>query len=1098
MTTEELLLKINGDSKGAQTAVKDVGTSLSSMFGTMAEGVAAGELLASAVEKVLEKLGEIPGELLELAERGSKVGDVEDAFDRLAGGAERAEATLRALQDGTRGTVDDFELMKTANKALSDGMKLSADDFGVMAQGARLLAKQSGGETTEALETLNQAMATGRTRALNLIGVHVNADQALYRYSQTIGKNVDELTNQQKVNATAAEVLRQLKVRVAEAGDQQLTFAERVKAAKTRVENFEDELGKAIARSPVLAGAMDVVDKAIGAAFGKNQQANIETVVQLIASIGLASVRAASFVVEGAREIGTAYETARGAVDAVFKAFNDREIARVQKALDAMREVAATSTSPTSASKLRVQELEIELARLKGASKGYQEDVNAAAASKAKLDGLAASAQSFMKDLASQFSKTGEAVKTASADVKAGAAQIGDSFEPPSKKVQAFLDDIEKLTKEFDAYAANTSVAQASEKFSAAFADASIKAAGLGLTIDQLPQKFRDDADAIASVEFRINTDALTGKIRDGIGNIVEELDKLPGQVGKTWGELAQGWVDADRRMTEQTMYGTQLRLAQIDDAEKKEVEGFANLKTADADMYAARLASTRAFYQYQRDEANGTASTIEARMRAAGIETTAELNRLAADAARDYDQMRKSGEYSAAAIEVAWQRMVEASMKANGGLSLSTGDLFKLMARQATEALSKGGMKGLEQYGIDTAKDFVGTLASAIPVIGPELQKLAGPLMDLVGGLFKKIFSTAGRDAVKEFAKSFGGFDPLHDKLLAVLGDVGEKFWVELTQRIKKGDRAGADALIAQIQTALANAPSAVAAAAGYQTRAELQAVADKAKQVYDYMVASGQYSAAQIADAFKKMSEAQIAAMDDASRAAYDAAIKARDAAQKVLDELDGRIKSLQQSIDQEAPEEVMGIIEAQQRAELEKLRKQREEAQQNLDDANAQIQAAADAAVAAAADAAKKAGKATVDAIRDALEGANFRIKVTVDGLPGSSAPGASTGALVTPRGLEYFRDGGPVSFRPLGTDTIPAMLTPGEIVLNAAQQARVAAAMTASAQTRGGGITFAEGAIVIDRPILKDRDSMRELGGGISRELKDALSGRGLWG
>ena len=54
-------------------------------------------------------------------------------------------------------------------------------------------------------------------------------------------------------------------------------------------------------------------------------------------------------------------------------------------------------------------------------------------------------------------------------------------------------------------------------------------------------------------------------------------------------------------------------------------------------------------------------------------------------------------------------------------------------------------------------------------------------------------------------------------------------------------------------------------------------------------------------------------------------------------------------------------------------------------------------------------------------------------------GDSVSGAATGGIVGNRRVLPFRRGG---FVPSGTDTVPAMLTPGEIVLNAAQQRNVA--------------------------------------------------------
>lgn len=88
-----------------------------------------------------------------------------------------------------------------------------------------------------------------------------------------------------------------------------------------------------------------------------------------------------------------------------------------------------------------------------------------------------------------------------------------------------------------------------------------------------------------------------------------------------------------------------------------------------------------------------------------------------------------------------------------------------------------------------------------------------------------------------------------------------------------------------------------------------------------------------------------------------------------------------------------------------------------------------------------------------VDDALAARQFviRVRAEIEGLPsGGIVSGAATGGLVGRGRVIPFALGGPV-FSPMGTDTVPAMLTPGEIVLNAAQQRRVAGAM-------GGSITL----------------------------------------
>jgi len=61
------------------------------------------------------------------------------------------------------------------------------------------------------------------------------------------------------------------------------------------------------------------------------------------------------------------------------------------------------------------------------------------------------------------------------------------------------------------------------------------------------------------------------------------------------------------------------------------------------------------------------------------------------------------------------------------------------------------------------------------------------------------------------------------------------------------------------------------------------------------------------------------------------------------------------------------------------------------------------------------------------------------------PSDVIPGAAAGGRVTSFGVQHFGRGG---FVPRGTDTVPAMLTPGELILNAAQQRGVSNAIAGS--------------------------------------------------
>lgn len=117
---------------------------------------------------------------------------------------------------------------------------------------------------------------------------------------------------------------------------------------------------------------------------------------------------------------------------------------------------------------------------------------------------------------------------------------------------------------------------------------------------------------------------------------------------------------------------------------------------------------------------------------------------------------------------------------------------------------------------------EFGKTVPKQLTGFSKIIGGLAGPLATLagsaLGGAIDKLFGSKGRDAVKEFAESMGGFDALRQKLL-VLPDGGEALWKTLTQGVGKNNPAQAAAAIKAIEDALAKAEQqGVAAAAATQ----------------------------------------------------------------------------------------------------------------------------------------------------------------------------------------------------------------------------------------------------------------------------------------
>ncbi len=197
------LLDIADALKSASTATGGWSQILGELGHSWVARIAEGVLLRDAVHEVIDKVKELILILPEIALKGAAVADVEENFQRLTTQAGRLGSTLvGALRTGTHDTITDFELMRTANKDLAAGMSLTDQQFGVLAKGAFALAQATGTDVKAGLETMNDAMLTGRTRALALLTGKIDLVKAEEEYAKSIGSTAEHLTAEGKIEAS--------------------------------------------------------------------------------------------------------------------------------------------------------------------------------------------------------------------------------------------------------------------------------------------------------------------------------------------------------------------------------------------------------------------------------------------------------------------------------------------------------------------------------------------------------------------------------------------------------------------------------------------------------------------------------------------------------------------------------------------------------------------------------------------------------------------------------------------------------------------------------------------------------------------------------
>lgn len=297
---------------------KDLDDSSASWFATITGGVATGDLLASAIKSIANEALDLAKSLPELALRGAAVDDVSEAFERLTSQVGRSStALLTTLRDGTHGTISDFDLMKRANADLAAGMNLTDGEFSTLSKGAFALAQATGGSVKDALDTMSDAMVTGRAKAVALLTGKVDLKAAEEAFARSLGVTVDELSAEGKLQADRQAILANVGKAVERLGEQTDGLDEKVDQGKVRWRNFLDEIGRTIATSPVVMKAIDEMGGMLEKAFGADREASIQAVSASVDGLVIHMVDAGIGAVEATRVIHVAWSGVVTVIDAV-------------------------------------------------------------------------------------------------------------------------------------------------------------------------------------------------------------------------------------------------------------------------------------------------------------------------------------------------------------------------------------------------------------------------------------------------------------------------------------------------------------------------------------------------------------------------------------------------------------------------------------------------------------------------------------------------------------------------------------------------------------------------------------------------------------
>ena len=175
----------------------------------------------------------------------------------------RATDKLKALQEATQGLVSDQELLQQSNQAVLLGVDDGSGKFEELAAAALKLGQAQGITATSAIESLTVGIGRQSKQVLDNLGIIVEAEKAYQAYALSIGKTVDQLSDQERrlaFNTAAADAIT---TKVKSLSDAQETSAQTASRLNVTIKNLTDRFATAFSENENLRASIDKLNVAL-------------------------------------------------------------------------------------------------------------------------------------------------------------------------------------------------------------------------------------------------------------------------------------------------------------------------------------------------------------------------------------------------------------------------------------------------------------------------------------------------------------------------------------------------------------------------------------------------------------------------------------------------------------------------------------------------------------------------------------------------------------------------------------------------------------------------------------------------------------------
>ena len=164
-----------------------------------------------------------------------------------------ATAEFEKIRRSSAGLIDDKSMVESANRALSLGIPLG--EIGNLMEISRAKARDMGETTTQMFDDIVKGIGRGSPMILDNLGLMIKLGEVNEQYAASIGKTVEQLTEQEKKQALLNAVMEKGSEAVARHNLQHMTTAERIQKITASMENLKLQIGAGLIRVAIGAQA---------------------------------------------------------------------------------------------------------------------------------------------------------------------------------------------------------------------------------------------------------------------------------------------------------------------------------------------------------------------------------------------------------------------------------------------------------------------------------------------------------------------------------------------------------------------------------------------------------------------------------------------------------------------------------------------------------------------------------------------------------------------------------------------------------------------------------------------------------------------------